>query len=108
MGKSRKVLLVAVALIGVLMSGCRDSSGDGSADSVAVVVAFTEGATDSEMGAFFQGFNAGSFVGHVETKALSLTSAKRRMDVTFENENHADSFIVMAERADVVESAERR
>lgn len=77
-------------------------------EPTAVRVAFTDEATAREMVAFFEGFNAGSFVGRVKTDTLTLDSDQRRMDVTFESPEEADAFIVVAEQADVVEGAERR
>jgi hypothetical protein len=101
MSRNRSIFGV-VALIAALMAGCSLRT-DESTDPAAVSVTFTDEATAGEMAAFFEGFNAGSFAGRVETRALTLDTDQRRMEITFESSKEADSFIVMAEQADAIE-----
>lgn len=105
MSVSNRSVVGVVVLAAVLMSSCT-SSADDSPEPMAVKVAFTDEATAREMVAFFEGYNAGSFAGRVETETLTLDSDQRRMDVTFKSPEEADGFIVMAEQADVVEVVE--
>ena len=101
MSWNRSVIGV-VALTAVLIAACSSKANE-STEPTAVSVAFTDEATAGEMAAFFEGFNAGSFAGRVETRVLTLDTDQRRMEVTFESAEEADSFIVMAEQADVIE-----
>lgn len=61
-----------VALIVALIVGCSLRT-DEFTDPAAVSVTFTDEATAGEMAAFFEGFNAGSFAGRLETMALTST-----------------------------------